>query len=101
MFQALVAFLTVMSGYVFVSTWHHTRYLLLRQPSQRIYFRSAFWGIWLFVLALAVSLGLRNTFNAVLEQVFVLIPGGGLLSPGGNGEFERLLLLSLLTSSPA
>jgi hypothetical protein len=96
MFQALVAFLTVMSGYVFVSTWHHTRYLLLRQPSQRIYFRSAFWGIWLFVLALAVSLGLRNTFNSVLEQVFVLIPGGGLLSPGGNGEFERLLLLSLV-----
>ena len=41
MFQALVAFLTVMSGYVFVSTWHRTRYLLLRQPPQRVYFRAA------------------------------------------------------------
>lgn len=73
MFQALVAFLTVMSGYVFVSTWHRTRYLLLRQPPQRVYFRAAFWGFWLFILSVAIALLIRDCFAGGWGEFWIAI----------------------------
>lgn len=78
MFQALIAFLTVLSGYVFVSTWHRTRFLLLRQPSQRIYFRAAFWGVWLFVLAIALVVLLHAYVGPLIAVVFSLLPENAL-----------------------
>ena len=98
MFQALTAFITVMSGYVFVSTWHRTRYLLLRQPSQRIYFRAAFWGFWLYVLALAVTLLGSRTFEAewarVWQSVSPLVPelGLGVAAPISKHVIASLVL---------
>ena len=96
MFQAFIAFLTVMSGYVFVSTWHRTRYLLLRQPSQKIYFRAAFWGFWLFVLSLAVTLLIVEWFPIAWRDfwqvVNPLVPDFGL---GSASYVSELVLASL------
>src|SRR5690554_3507935 len=97
MFQALVAFLTVMSGYVFVSTWHRTRYLLLRQPPQRVYFRAAFWGFWLFVLSLAITLLVNELFSVVWRSFWqgssLLLSDLGL---GSASLFSELVLVSLV-----
>jgi hypothetical protein len=54
MLKAALAFIPLLAGYIFVSTWHETRYLIKREDSQKLYIRAAFWGIWLFLLALAL-----------------------------------------------
>lgn len=71
MFYTLLAFWVVLSGYCFVSTWHWTRYLLKRLPSQQLYFRSAFWGGLLFILStvLAPYVELSAIFVNVNEQL--------------------------------
>lgn len=95
MFQALIAFLTVMSGYVFVSTWHWTRYLLLRQPPQRIYFRAAFWGVWLFVLAFALVLHFRSSVLPQ-ESVLAIWPETTSSLPWSSGIISEMLIASMI-----
>lgn len=53
MLKAALAFIPVLSGYIFCTTWNETRYLLEREDSQKVYFRAAFWGVWLLLLSLA------------------------------------------------
>lgn len=78
MLKAALAFVPLLAGYIFVITWFQTRYLIQREDSQKVYFRAAFWGIWLFLLAFgALSWGrpelkpvvaFLNTWN---EQVIL------------------------------
>ncbi|UDM07821.1 hypothetical protein LG409_02650 [Halomonas sp. NyZ770] len=51
MLQALIAFVTVLSGYLFITKWHESRYIIRRQDSQGVYFYAAAAGITLLVVS--------------------------------------------------
>ena len=51
MLQALIAFITVLSGYLFITKWHESRYIIRRQDSQGVYFYAAAAGIFLLIVA--------------------------------------------------
>ncbi|MGU1087203.1 hypothetical protein ACSEOL_15505 [Pseudomonas aeruginosa] len=63
MLKAALAFIPLLAGYLFVSTWHETRYLIKREDSQKLYFRAAFWGLWIFLLALALTFRFTSDFE--------------------------------------
>lgn len=67
MLNAALAFVPLLSGYIFVTTWYQTRYLIQREDSQKVYFRAAFWGVWLFLLAFAVLSWLRPDLNQLIQ----------------------------------
>lgn len=66
MLKAALAFIPLLGGYLFVSTWHETRYLIKREDSQKLYIRAAFWGIWLFLLAFAITNFIRPDLEPAL-----------------------------------
>jgi hypothetical protein len=41
MLKAALAFFPLIAGYLFVSTWHQTRYLIKREDSQKVYIKAA------------------------------------------------------------
>nr|CDQ34166.1 hypothetical protein BN993_03620 [Virgibacillus halodenitrificans] len=45
MLKALLAFIPLLAGYLFVTRWHESRYLIRRQSSQGVYFFAALAGI--------------------------------------------------------
>lgn len=59
MLKAALAFAPLLAGYLFATTWYRTRYLIKREDPQKVYFRAAFWGIWLFLLAFAAMSRIR------------------------------------------
>lgn len=63
MLSAALAFIPLLSGYIFVNTWFRTSYQIKRDNSQKVYFRAAFWGMWLFLL----SFSLVTHFEALLN----------------------------------
>ncbi|WP_171701729.1 hypothetical protein [Vreelandella azerica] len=42
---AIIAFVTLLSGYLFVTKWHASRYIIRRQDSQGVYFYAAAAGL--------------------------------------------------------
>lgn len=66
MLKAALAFIPLLAGYLFVSTWHETRYLIKREDSQKLYIRAAFWGLWLFFLSLGITFKLRPELESGL-----------------------------------
>jgi hypothetical protein len=62
MLKAAFALIPLMAGYVFISTWLATRYLIKREDSQKLYIRAAFWGLWLFLLAFALTYQMKDSF---------------------------------------
>ncbi|EJM53578.1 hypothetical protein PMI29_05766 [Pseudomonas sp. GM49] len=69
MLKAALAFFPLIAGYLFVSTWHQTRYLIKREDSQKVYIRAAFWGIWLFLLAFAFLTSVKQKLEPYLAFV--------------------------------
>lgn len=69
MLKAALAFVPLLAGYLFVSTWHETRYLIKREDSQKLYIRAAFWGIWLFLLAFAAVAFFDEYLNSILSYI--------------------------------
>lgn len=69
MLKAALALFPLIAGYLFVSTWHQTRYLIKREDSQKVYIRAAFWGIWLFLLAFAFLTSLKQKIEPYLAFV--------------------------------
>ncbi|KZX63969.1 hypothetical protein GXB82_05530 [Pseudomonas stutzeri] len=67
MFKAALAFVPLLAGYIFVTTWYQTSFLIKREDSQKVYFRAAFWGLWLFMLAFAALSWLRPTLDPLLS----------------------------------
>lgn len=67
MLNAALAFIPLLAGYIFVTTWHETRYLIKREDSQKIYFRAAHWGIWIFLVALSCVTLLKPDLNLFLS----------------------------------
>lgn len=63
MFKAALAFIPLLSGYIFVTTWFRTSFHIKRDNSQKVYFRAAFWGFWLFLL----SFGIATYYRAELQ----------------------------------
>lgn len=62
MLQALIAFITLLSGYLFVTKWHESRYIIRRQDSQGVYFYAAAAGI----VLLLTSIGLISWLDTSL-----------------------------------
>ncbi|SJN11633.1 hypothetical protein CZ787_06325 [Halomonas citrativorans] len=54
MLQALIAFVTILSGYLFITKWHESRYIIRRQDSQGVYFYAAAAGIVLLIVAISL-----------------------------------------------
>ncbi|MBK5299709.1 MULTISPECIES: hypothetical protein [Gammaproteobacteria] len=71
MLKAALAFFPLIAGYLFVTTWHKTRYLIKREDSQKIYIRAAFWGIWLFLLAFTFVTSIKQDVEPYLAFVRV------------------------------
>ena len=53
---AVLLFLPLVGGYIFARTCNFTRYKVPREDGHRLYFRSGFWGVALFIAALALHL---------------------------------------------
>lgn len=49
---AIIAFVTLLSGYLFVTKWHESRYIIRRQDSQGVYFYAAAAGLVLLFLSI-------------------------------------------------
>ncbi len=69
MLKAALAFIPLLSGYLFVTTWFRTSYQIKRDNSQKIYFRSAFWGVWLFALSFGVATFFRSELQPFLKFI--------------------------------
>lgn len=66
MLKAAFALIPLLAGYVFISTWLATKYLIKREDSQKLYIRAAFWGLWLFLLAFALTYQIKDSVLAGL-----------------------------------
>ncbi|SDO07054.1 hypothetical protein [Pseudomonas jinjuensis] len=84
MLKAALAFVPLLAGYLFVSTWHETRYLIKREDSQKLYIRAAFWGIWLFLLALALTVCANPYLESLLAFLRAGVGQAGLLEEKGG-----------------
>lgn len=67
MFKAALAFIPLLSGYIFVTTWFRTSFHIKRDNSQKVYFRAAFWGLWLFLLSFGIATFYRDEFQSYLD----------------------------------
>lgn len=84
MLKAALAFVPLLAGYLFVSTWHETRYLIKREDSQKLYIRAAFWGLWLFLLALALTFCAHPHLESLLAFLRTGVGQAGLLEEKGG-----------------
>lgn len=66
MFKAALAFIPLLSGYIFVTTWFRTSFHIQRDNSQKVYFRAAFWGFWLFLLSFGIATFYRHELQPYL-----------------------------------
>lgn len=66
MLKAAFALIPLMAGYLFISTWLATKYLIKREDSQKLYIRAAFWGLWLFLLAFALTYRFKDSIQVEL-----------------------------------
>lgn len=55
--------LPLVGGYVFAYCWHGSRYLIAREEGHRLYFRAAFYAVWLFTVAAIIRYGLVAEFS--------------------------------------
>ncbi len=76
MLKAAFALIPLMAGYIFISTWLATRYLIKREDSQKLYIRAAFWGLWLFLLAFVLTYQIKDSilvglgfFRSLMDSV--------------------------------
>lgn len=60
MLKALLAFIPLLAGYLFVTRWHESRYQIRRQDSQGVYFYAAFTGIALILIS-GIAIQLLDT----------------------------------------
>lgn len=56
MLKAALLFVPLLAGYVFACTWSYTRFKAAREDAQRIYFRAAYYGIFLAAVAFLLCL---------------------------------------------
>lgn len=95
MLKAALAFIPLLSGYIFVSTWLRTRYQIQRDNSQKVYFRAAFWGIWFFLLSFGLATYFRGSLNPVLV-FFNTWREQAILTDGQNVAFNSIFWLVCL-----
>jgi len=61
---AAVFLLSLLGGYYFAITWRVTAFRARKADGQHLYFRAAFWGVLLFILALSLRLTLISMLPA-------------------------------------
>lgn len=98
MLNAALAFVPLLAGYIFVTTWFHTHYLIQREDSQKVYFRAAFWGIWLFLLAFALLSWLRPDLHQIL-QFLNSWRGQVILTDGQAKPIDLMFWLAVLSTT--
>lgn len=87
MLQAALFFTPLLAGYVFAVTWKYSCYYSAREDSQRIYFRAAYYGVFLFLYAVLSTLLVRVYFPTtfeVLGQFLQLVLPSAFFKPAGN-----------------
>lgn len=69
---ALIVVLPLVGGYIFASRWIVTKYVVDREDGHRLYFRAAFYGVFLFTAALLIRLILLSWFDSYSQIESVL-----------------------------
>ena len=69
---ALIVVLPLVGGYIFASRWIVTKYVVDREDGHRLYFRAAFYGVFLFAVALLIRLILQSWFDSYPQIESVL-----------------------------
>lgn len=63
MYAVTILLLPLVAGYAYVTTFFFTQYLAARETGYRLYFRAAFYGLWLFMLACLCYLLIVGIFS--------------------------------------
>jgi hypothetical protein len=69
--EAALLLLALVGGYIFASTWNFTKFKVLNQEGYRLYFRAAFYGVFLFIVAFEIRVFLSAYWSgwAALESL--------------------------------
>lgn len=94
---ALIVVLPLVGGYIFASRWIVTKYVVDREDGHRLYFRAAFYGVFLFAVALLVRFILLSWFDGYshVESVLSGELRGALKEPN-DPALRNTLVTSLL-----
>lgn len=89
---ALLVVLPLVGGYIFASRWTVTKYVVDREDGHRLYFRAAFYGVFLFTAALFVRIILITHIDGYesLERSFVQQYRGTLREPTNTSQLNAL-----------
>lgn len=73
--SALLAVFPLVGGYIFASRWIVTKLIVDREDGHRLYFRAAFYGVFLFLAALLIRLNLSWRFETYrqFEEILVTV----------------------------
>lgn len=93
---ALIVVLPLVGGYIFASRWIVTKYVVDREDGHRLYFRAAFYGVFLFAVALLIRLLLSSWFDGY-SHVESVLSGElrGTLKEPNDPALRNTLLTSL------
>lgn len=75
MLKAALAFIPLLSGYIFCRNWRYTLYAVSRLDSQQLYFHAAIYGLVIGISGLLVAMILSgfSWFSPVAEQISSLL----------------------------
>jgi len=59
----------LLAGYSFSITWYGSKYFTVREQGYRLYFRVAFYGLWLLISAVLIHLILISHFDDYIEYL--------------------------------
>lgn len=100
---ALLLVLPLVGGYIFASRWTVTQYIVDREDGHRLYFRAAFYGAFLFTVAILVRMILISYIDSYqsFEQSAVELYKGALKNPDEENQLRALTigLLALVIGS--
>ena len=63
-------FIPLLSGYIFAILFPPSRYYAAREEGYKLYFRTAFYGMFLFCCAIFLNSTLKNLFPSTYEIFF-------------------------------
>lgn len=89
---ALLVVLPVVGGYIFASRWTVTKFVVDREDGHRLYFRAAFYGVFLFTVALLIRIILISYVDGydAFEKSIAQLYRGTLKEPDNHHQLDAL-----------
>lgn len=90
---AILVVLPLVGGYIFASRWIVTKYVVDREDGHRLYFRAAFYGVFLFAVALLIRLLLVSCVDSYenFEATLLTLCQGTLKDPKDPSQLKTLV----------